>query len=68
MAYLQPYFKDSKAFSQLHHQGFEHLILINICSSRRLKKKKKTIKRSREGQSNINDNNIMCIINTSLKT
>lgn len=37
MAYLQPYFKDSKAFSQLCCQGFEHLILINFCISRRLK-------------------------------
>lgn len=49
MAYLQPYFKDSKAFSQLHHQGFEHLILINICSSRRLKKKKKNNKKEQRG-------------------
>lgn len=70
VAYLQPYFKDRQAFSQLHCQGFEHLILANFSSSRWLNKQTHTPqtnkqKNSREGESNLNESDT---VNISLNT
>ena len=46
-------------------KGFEHLIPIFFVAAEGSKRKKD--KTSRKRQSNLNDNDIMCIINISLK-
>lgn len=61
MASLQPYCKGNKAFSWLYCQSLEYLIFAAVEGS-------KNYNSSRKGKKNLGSNDIMCVIDISLKT